>query len=784
MIFSIKNSWLILFFCCVPIFVHGQENCGQEALEEAQQDYTVGQFKQLTERLTPCLDEGFTIDEKIQAYRLLALSWLAQDDIDNASEMINQLLDIEPNWEANPIYDPPGFAKLVESLKRPVTSLVTASRQAESIQESPVPVTVITHKMIDLSGARNLKELLAMYVPGMTAVEDQNEMNVSMRGVYGSSQQTILIMLNGHRLNNRAYAEADPNYSMTLDKVRQIEILRGPASSLYGNVALTSVINIITYDGQDINGFRVNAGLGNYGQAKANILYGTQFNRETNLLIWGNYYRSEGEKVFIPKEEDYSPNPKEGNAIIMGIKDKPSYDVGMTFKTRNLFVMGNVRYCKYIEPFTSGGITGEVYDYDKYRTMLGTGPGLGSGSSHAELQYDKKLNKGYKILANGYLDLNHIDVSLVTNPEKGQSGKVYWNEYAYGGIFQVIKDYNLKKTGKGNILMGTQMDQMHLIDSYFILGVNGQFDTTMDNSNTLILDKGSETIYSGFIQLKQYIGKKFIVNVGGRYDYKNRHKGSDISNFAPRLSLIYIPVKTIDVKISYAQSFVDAPYWYRYNSLPSYKGAENLLPEYMNSLQLTSNLSFMDNQMNLGLNLFYNKLKDFIYRDPDATGDEPRYINAGRLNSTGIEADISYYSDVFRGEANLCWQYAIDAEDYGVTKNNIDNVPSFTGNIILNVNPFYKRIDNLWLNLTIRYIGNQYSPINTYKNGEPYFAPLNQVSGVSLFNLGFRLSDFHNFTFDARFYNIFNTYHTQGGSVNFPYPQQGMWFMVQLGYRF
>jgi len=291
-------------------------------------------------------------------------------------------------------------------------------------------------------------------------------------------------------------------------------------------------------------------------------------------------------------------------------------------------------------------------------------------------------------------------------------------------------------------------------------------------------------IYSGFIQLKQYIGEKFIINIGGRYDYKKRHTGSNIDNFAPRLSLVFIPKENFDIKLSYAQSFIDAPYWYRYNSLPSYKGAENLLPEYLNSLQLTSNLSVMDNRMNLGLNLFYNKLKDFIYRDPSATGDEPRYINAGRLTSTGIEADFLYNSEVFRTEVNMCWQYAIDAEDYGITDHYVDNVPAITSNVILNVNPFYRRISNLWLNLTFRYIGFQYSPINTYKNGEPYYAPLNEVPGVSLFNLGLRLSDFHNFTFDARAYNIFNADYTQGGSVNFPYPQQGMWFMFQLGYKF
>ena len=64
-----------------------------------------------------------------------------------------------------------------------------------------MPVTLITEEMIQISGARNLKELLITYVPGMTNVECNEEMNIAMRGVYSSGQEKILFMLNGHRLN-------------------------------------------------------------------------------------------------------------------------------------------------------------------------------------------------------------------------------------------------------------------------------------------------------------------------------------------------------------------------------------------------------------------------------------------------------------------------------------------------------------------------------------------------------------------------------------------------------
>ncbi|MCD4691376.1 MAG: Plug domain-containing protein, partial [Calditrichales bacterium] len=110
-------------------------------------------------------------------------------------------------------------------------TVVSASKQAEPLQEVPVPVTVITSEMIQNIGAKNLKDVLITYVPGITFSQDHNEINVAMRGVYASSQQKILIMLDGHRLNCRAYSEANPDYSISLDKIKQIEVLRGPGSS-------------------------------------------------------------------------------------------------------------------------------------------------------------------------------------------------------------------------------------------------------------------------------------------------------------------------------------------------------------------------------------------------------------------------------------------------------------------------------------------------------------------------------------------------------------------------
>lgn len=122
----------------------------------------------------------------------------------------------------------------------------SASKKVEPLSEAPVPITVITKEMIQAAGVRNVHEAVIMFVPGYTDVEDRNELNFAPRGIYASSQQKVLIMVNGHRINSRSYLTAMPDYGIALHNVERIEVLRGPGSSLYGNVALAGVINLIT----------------------------------------------------------------------------------------------------------------------------------------------------------------------------------------------------------------------------------------------------------------------------------------------------------------------------------------------------------------------------------------------------------------------------------------------------------------------------------------------------------------------------------------------------------
>ena len=582
--------------------------------------------------------------------------------------------------------------------------IVSASQIEEPIKEAPVPVTIISDEMIVKSGAKNLRDLLILYVPGITLVQDHNEMNFAMRGVYASSQQKILILLDGHRLNSRSYSEANPDYSISLEKIKQIEVLRGSASSLYGNVALTAVVNIITKTGKDIAGGSVQVSAGNYGQQKIAVLVGQQFNQNNDFLFWANYYRADGQKIAINAANDYSAHPKDGFAIIDGVKDLPSYDIGFNYNAKKFYLLGFTSYCKYIEPYTAGGATGEVYNYDDYRTLLGIGPGLGSKKGGLDAKYNLDFGNGFNLSINGYGDYNGVEVLLVANPFTKSFGAPSWKEISLGEIVQLNKNYDLGNIGKGNILIGNNIDYMNVFDSYYPSGTNGELNGFGDSTKVKLLETGAEIIYSGFIQVKHNLTDKWILNAGGRFDEKDRHKGDNINNFSPRVAVIFLPTSTFNIKLSYANSFVDAPYWYRYNSLASYKGSSNLFPEELSSIQLTPNVFLFNKKLSYSLNCFYNNLTNFIYRDLTAVGDAPRYKNAGMLKSYGIENEILYVNKFLKATGVITYQSVMEAKDYGVKNEQINNIPNFTGNLILDVNPLYNIYKDFWFNISYRYV--------------------------------------------------------------------------------
>ncbi|NKB77666.1 MAG: TonB-dependent receptor [Gammaproteobacteria bacterium] len=131
--------------------------------------------------------------------------------------------------------------------KEPITIVITASRSAETVDETMAPVSVIDRKQIETSGAANVPELLAS-VPGLVISRNGGVGQQTSIFLRGAESDQILVLIDGVKVGS-ATLGTTPFQDISLDQVEKIEVVRGPRSSLYGSEAIGGVIQIFTRKG-------------------------------------------------------------------------------------------------------------------------------------------------------------------------------------------------------------------------------------------------------------------------------------------------------------------------------------------------------------------------------------------------------------------------------------------------------------------------------------------------------------------------------------------------------
>lgn len=755
--------------------------------ESAMEAYEFGLFERTDSLLRDSVGI-FRGETRIGVLRLLALSNLNMDKPEVAETWVSRLLAVDPYYR---VYnDVPRFTDMVERLKQGKTATITtASQQAESLEEAPVPVTLITEEMIARIGARTLKDALVAYVPGMTDIACNEEINVAMRGIYSSGQEKILIMLNGHRLNSYSTNTASPDFSISLDKVKQIEVLRGPASSLYGGVALTGVVNIITKEGSDVDGFYVKGSMGNYGQLKGDLLFGKHY-LGLDIVGWASIYQSEGQKVYLKGDtidQPFATMPVAGDMIIDAFNRNPSYDMGFNLQWEGMFLLYSQRFSKTVAPLTLSYFFAP-YSYDRYRTYNGNAPGYAIKSQHAELGYsagngswtwqasvsfDSQNQQRYQVDGDtipevGFNDITIYGVDDVTlKLYRAVFQSVDWCEHTVGAHVQAGYEYKLGHKNSGIVLLGGHGNMFNLYDAYYIEGVD--YDLILKTHNDVkVLNTGKEKSADAYLQIKHKWKDFLVFNMGIRYDYKLRCSGKKIHEFSPRVALI-LTRPDWSFKVSYAKSFVDSPYFYRNNTLDINFGDESLLPEYLNSVQVSFLSDKLINRFGIEANVFMNKASNFII------AEELGNVNAGSLTSAGVELVTKYRWKGLFAEANFTWQRVLDSNKFNVYNKSIFNIPDFQSNIVLS----YQTGKNFELHSKANILSKQYSQF-----GIPGMDMYNfEIPARCIVNAGFN-SSFNRVGLGMDFYNLFNSNFEQGGASVAPLRQPGMWFLGHLSYKF
>jgi outer membrane receptor for ferrienterochelin and colicins len=120
--------------------------------------------------------------------------------------------------------------------------ILTATRTARQLSSLPLPVTLISKKKIMQSGTIRLNEILNEQTGIITVSDESGFEGVQIQGI---ASDYILILIDGVPLVGRSAGNFDLS-RLTVGNIKQIEVVKGPSSSLYGSEALGGVINIIT----------------------------------------------------------------------------------------------------------------------------------------------------------------------------------------------------------------------------------------------------------------------------------------------------------------------------------------------------------------------------------------------------------------------------------------------------------------------------------------------------------------------------------------------------------
>ncbi|MDC7709202.1 TonB-dependent receptor domain-containing protein [Vogesella indigofera] len=185
------------------------------------------------------------------------------------------------------------------------TVVVTATRSAIPLSRVLADVTVLGREEIEQSGSLTLPELLSRQ-PGVEAYSNGGEGKSSSLMLRGASAKQTVVLIDGMRIVSGSSGTTSLE-NLNLDAIERIEILRGPASSLYGADAIGGVVQIFTKRGSGTPALSANVGAGAEGKRVIGAgLFGKADRTAFNLAF--NHNRTDGISARSNRLSTYNPD--------------------------------------------------------------------------------------------------------------------------------------------------------------------------------------------------------------------------------------------------------------------------------------------------------------------------------------------------------------------------------------------------------------------------------------------------------------------------------------------
>jgi outer membrane receptor for ferrienterochelin and colicin len=573
---------------------------------------------------------------------------------------------------------------LEELLDLKVTS---ASKMEEKSSEAPATIHLVTEDQIKTRGYMNLEEVLED-IPG---IEIQKKASVeysnyfTLRGIDGSEK--FIVLMDGMRINSPTGTPLAIVYNYPVVYAKQIEIILGPASALYGVDAFTGVINIITKKGNEAQGIGANTAYGNFGTNNHSFTAGLG-NEEVSFILSGNLYHSR--EPFFPDlypEEYRWYNERYKTKGEMRVSPWDSTVVSLPVEAYETPTTSYALHAKLnIKDFE----VGYFRNYESHSSSFSTKPEYTVYSREASFKFlVESFYSSYR-----YTSPNSKWISMTTLShcrDEIDPASLYINnytaynegyKYGFNRSLKIEQQVTYKISGMSSLVAGISYEDITALPKTGDMPFAFDPDLAADFQHiyylgTNIKDKDGNdlTIPQDFYYLQYQnlgtlfqwrtdIAKKLSLTLGGRFDYNTRYH----STFSPRIGLVYSPAEKIKFKFLYGKAFL-APSPYRsyqhYGSfLPAVDSAgnvtglrsdfwrlpgDNLRSQKISTYEANFSYIFRKNLI-FSLNGFFNDMDDILssqgfsgqtFKGIPVTIVE-RPVNSGSAYSYGGTARLDY----------------------------------------------------------------------------------------------------------------------------------------------
>ena len=546
--------------------------------------------------------------------------------------------------------------------------VVTGTRSATDVRHLPMTVTVIGHDQLTAEHQTSILPTVMREIPGLF-ITSRGMMGygastgaaggISLRGISGGTGQ-VMVLIDGHPQYQGIYGHPLSDSYQTM-MAERVEVLRGPASVLYGSNAMGGVINIVTRQAKvGHNSVTTNAtlGAGSYGTIQAEA---------SNQVRSGRFYST----VSAQYNRSDNHRPSMGFEQYGGFL-KLGYDLNEHW---NASISSNITHWNASNPGTTAQ---PKIENDQWITrgevsmVIENHYGNTSGALSIYDNFGRhKINDGYN--ANG----GTPQTDLFRSKDAVAGGSWYQSAQLFEG--------NRATVG---------FDYQHIYGrAYYTDRNTGAVVTTPQRLMQSCHSHADE--FAGYADFRQDITSWFTIDAGLRYD----HHSVSGSEWIPQAGIVIRPMTTGEMKAMVSKGFRNATP----KEMFLYKSAnEELDPERLWNYELSWKHR-MDDGYTYGANIFYIKGDNMI--QTVTTNGTPKNVNTGEIENYGFELEASCPINTYVNiRANSSYLHM---------KNKIIAAPEATVYIGTD---FHK--DKWYASLGIQHIANLYTEVGTKETKE------------------------------------------------------------------